>query len=69
MRSTWLPGGTVSAIWGKFQNYIDIDQLQSDEKSRENMIRLQNGKISITIVTLYRMPNTSTTSIHTSRVQ
>ena len=33
------------------------------------MIRLQNRKKSIIIITLYRMPNMSITGIHISRAQ
>jgi len=33
------------------------------------MIKFRNGKKAITIVTLYRMLNTSTNGIHTSRAQ
>jgi len=31
------------------------------------MIKLQNGKKGIAIITLYRMPNALTNGIHTSR--
>ena len=53
IKNTWLLGGTMSCIIGKYINFIMEELLYSDTLSRWNSIILSNGKKSILIITAY----------------
>ena len=51
--NNWLPGGIMSAIWGKYQHFVDQETIFKDKFGRQNSFTLENREKSILIVTMY----------------
>ena len=68
MKNTWLPGGIMTAVWGKYSNFIERDSFYNNELGRWNSYQLSNGTKFILIIGFYRMPISSSKGIHTNKV-
>ena len=68
-KSSYLPGGTLTSIFGKYANNIIIKQNFKDKLGKWNAIHLQHNDKTIAIITLYRIPNSSATGTRTSLSQ
>ena len=51
--NTWLSGGTMSAIWSKYQYFVNQETIFEDKFGRWNSLTLENGEKSILIITMY----------------
>ena len=51
--NNWLPRGTMSAIWGKYQHFVNQEIIFEDKFGRWNSFTLENREKSILIITMY----------------
>ena len=53
IRNTWLPGGIMSAVWGKCQKFIEEESIYSDKMGQQNGFKMTNRVKFILFVTAY----------------
>ena len=65
----WLPGRTLSVIWGKYQHFVKPNSIYADKLGRSNSFILENGIKSVLIITCYRIPEELKKGLKMSRAQ
>lgn len=62
-KSSWLPGGIMSVMWGQFANYIVPNSEKQDELRRWNTVEISRKGRVVLIATMHRI-HVSSPKVH-----
>ena len=58
-QTSYLPGGTLTGIFGKYSNQIITKEHYKDQLGKWNAMQIQSENKIIIIITIYRIPDTT----------
>ena len=65
----YLPGGTIAIILGRFVGMLQKEDIRTDKKGRWSSFTIKGKAGQIRIINLYRIPDSTSSGILTSRAQ
>ena len=58
-KSDFLPGGTMSMVWGRIRNLVNKENMPVNNFGFWNLFQITGKHKSILVLTFYRIPKTS----------